>query len=232
MYRVPAVHRKPGAADKYGRNERRASECGIQVFMMISYWIKIPYTILVSVLVPVYWIELGPENFLWLSDIALLTIGLALWIESRILASMMAVGVLLPEIAWNVDFFIRLAAGYDVIGLNATGYMFENRYPELIKLLSLFHVVLPLLMLWMVYRLGYDIRAVYAQTLLVWILLPVCYLVTDPASNINWVFGIGNPPQTWVSEHMYLVFLMLAFPLLVFVPTHYMLKTVFIRSRV
>jgi hypothetical protein len=51
--------------------------------MMLSAWIKIPYTIFVCVLVPVYWVERGPANFLWLSDIALLAIVSALWMENR-----------------------------------------------------------------------------------------------------------------------------------------------------
>ena len=196
---------------------------------MLSGWIKTPYTIFVCVLVPVYWAERGPANFLWLSDVALFVIVAALWVESRILTSMMTVGVLLPELAWNLDFFLRLIAGFDVIGLNATGYMFDSRYSPLFKFFSLFHVILPLLLLWMIYRLGYDTRAVYAQTLLIWVLLSVCYLGTDPERNLNWVFGIGNPPQTWVSGHLYLVLLMLAYPLLVFIPTHFILKAVFNR---
>ena len=105
--------------------------------------------------------------------------------------------------------------------------MFDSPYTPLFKSFSLFHVILPLLLLWMIYRLGYDTRAVYAQTLLVWVLLPVCYLVTDPASNINWVFGIGNPPQTWVSGPLYLVLLMCFYPLLVLIPTHLILKSMF-----
>lgn len=195
--------------------------------MMISPWIKVPYTLFVCALVPVYWAEKGPENFLWLSDIALLTSVVALWLENRFLASMMAVGALLPELAWNLDFFLRLITGVDVIGLNGTGYMFGDRYSSLFKFFSLFHVILPLLLLWMVYRLGYDRRAVYAQTLLIWVVLTVCYLATDPQRNLNWVFGIGNPPQTWVSGPVYLVLLMGAYPLLVLMPTHFMLKALF-----
>ena len=195
--------------------------------MMLSVWIKVPYTIFVCILVPIYWVERGPANFLWLSDIALLATVPALWMESRFLASMIAVGVLLPELAWNLDFFLRLITGYDVIGLNATGYMFGTDYAPLFRFFSLFHVFLPVLLLWMVYRLGYDRRAVYAQTLLIWVLLPVCYLATDPERNLNWVFGIGNPPQTWVSGPLYLVLLMFAYPLLVFIPTHFILKSVF-----
>jgi len=196
---------------------------------MLSMWIKIPYTIFVCVLVPVYWVERGPANFLWLSDVALLVMVPALWLESRILTSMLAVGVLLPELAWNLDFFLHLFAGFDVIGLNATGYMFESDYTQLFKFFSLFHVILPLLLLWMIYRLGYDTRGVYAQTLLIWVLLPVCYLATDQERNLNWVFGLGNPPQTWVSGRLYFMLLMFAYPLLVFLPTHFMLKKVFNR---
>ena len=195
--------------------------------MMISAWIKVPYTLFVCALVPVYWLEKGPANFLWLSDIALLASVLALWLENRFLASMMAVGALLPELAWNLDFFLRLVTGVDVIGLNGTGYMFGDRYSSLFKFFSLFHVILPLMLLWMVYRLGYDRRAVYAQTLLIWVVLPLCYLATDPERNLNWVFGIGNPPQTWVSGPVYLLLLMGAYPLLVLMPTHFVLKSLF-----
>ena len=125
---------------------------------MLSAWIKIPYTIFVSILVPVYWVERGPANFLWLSDVALLAMVPALWMENRFLSSMMTVGVLLPEIAWNLDFFLRLVAGFDVIGLNATGYMFESEYTLQFKFFSLFHVILPLLLLWVTCQLGYDTR--------------------------------------------------------------------------
>ena len=194
---------------------------------MISAWIKVPYTLFVCALVPVYWLEKGPANFLWLSDIALLASVLALWLENRFLASMMAVGALLPELAWNLDFFLRLVTGVDVIGLNGTGYMFGDRYSSLFKFFSLFHVILPLMLLWMVYRLGYDRRAVYAQTLLIWVVLPLCYLATDPERNLNWVFGIGNPPQTWVPGPVYLLLLMGAYPLLVLMPTHFVLKSLF-----
>src|SRR5262249_40872039 len=50
-------------------------------------------------------------NFLWFSDIALLVTMPALWLESPLLASMMAVAVTLPELAWNLDFFVRLTTG-------------------------------------------------------------------------------------------------------------------------
>ena len=193
----------------------------------IPLWIKMSYTLFVAVLVPVYGAHHGPAHFLWASDIALLSMVIALWRESRLLTSMMAVAVLLPELAWNLDFFTRLLARSDVIGLDATGYMFNPAQPLWLRGLSLFHVFLPALLVWMLYRFGYDRRAFLATTALCWVVLPVTYLFTDPARNINWVFGLGDQPQTWLPAPLYLAGLMFLFPLGVYLPTHLMLQQAF-----
>ena len=78
---------------------------------LIPLWIKVLYTLFLCVLVPVYWVRWGPRNFLWFSDIALLITGVALWLESALLASMMTLAIALPELAWNADFFGRLLSG-------------------------------------------------------------------------------------------------------------------------
>lgn len=57
----------------------------------IDLWVKISYTAFVLVLIPIYWKHWGPANFLWFSDIALILGVPALWLESSLLASMMAV---------------------------------------------------------------------------------------------------------------------------------------------
>src|SRR5205814_618349 len=64
----------------------------------IPLWIKVAYTLMVAVIVPVYLAYYGPANFLWFSDVALVVTGVALWLESPLLVSMMTVGVLLPEL--------------------------------------------------------------------------------------------------------------------------------------
>lgn len=174
------------------------------------------------VLVPVYYVKYGPANLLWFSDIALLTMVAALWLENSLLASMMALAVTLPEIAWNIGFFGRLFFGVDVTGLSA--YMFDHRKPVYLRGLSLFHVVLPVLRVWTVYRLGYDRRAWAAQTLVALALLPLTYLVTKPADNINWVFGPRSEPQQQLPSLLYLALLMLFFPLVVYLPTHFVLS--------
>jgi hypothetical protein len=188
---------------------------------MIPLWIKITYTLFVTILVPVYSVHYGPANFLWFSDIALITTVAALWLESRFLASTMAVGVLFFELIWNVDFFARLLTGAEWIGM--AGYMFDSSKPRFLRGLSLFHIFLPILLVWMVARLGYDRRALFAQILLAWIVLPVSYF-TDPARNINWVFGPGSEPQGWMPPLFYLALLMILCPIMIYLPTHLLLE--------
>jgi hypothetical protein len=190
--------------------------------------LKIGYTLFLCVLVPVYWVHWGPKNFLWFSDIALLTTGLALWLESALLASMMTLAIALPELAWNVDFFGRLLTGRQMLGLS--GYMFDRDKPRFLRALSLFHVVLPGVLLWMVYRLGYDERAWLFQTVLALIVLPVCYWITAPADNVNWVYGPGSKPQTVLPPLAYLGLTMLFFPVVIYLPTHVFLRALFGRG--
>lgn len=184
----------------------------------IALWIKLAYTAFLCVLVPVYWRRYGPANFLWFSDIALFGAALALWLEDPLLASMMAVGVLLPELGWNVSFFARLLLGVRITGL--ADYMFDSKLPMPLRALSLFHVVLPLLLLWLVYRLGYDARALGAQTLLAWLVLPTTWLLTEPDKNINWVFGPGSHNRSRTATFPWLLAAMLLFPLCAFLPAH------------
>ena len=184
----------------------------------IPLWLKILVTLFVCILIPVYWLKYGPSNFLWFSDIALLA---ALWLENRLLASIMLLAAALPELMWNLDFFSRLIFGRHVTGM--TRYMFDRELSLSLRALSLFHVALPLLLGWLVYRLGYDPRALVAQIALAWIVLPITYLLTDPADNINWVFGPGDKPQTWMPPILYLPLLMLFLPLCVYLPMHWAL---------
>ena len=188
-------------------------------------WLKIVYTLFICVLVPVYWARYGPGNFLWFSDIALFTTAAALWLESSLLASMMAVSVVVLESVWIIDFLIGLIAGSSVIGLSA--YMFDSKISLPIRALSLFHIAMPVILVWLLHRFGYDRRALIAQTVLAWIVLPASYFLTSPSQNINWVYGPGNGPQKWMPAPLYLTLLMLAFPLVLYLPTHFLLKKLF-----
>ena len=182
----------------------------------IPPWIALTATAFVAVLVPVSWKIYGPANFLWFSDIALGTTVAALWLESPLLASMMVLAIGLPETAWNLDFFWRLATGRGLFGM--ADYMFDPKIPRFVRALSLFHVWMPALLLWMVARLGYDRRAWAFQSIVALVVFPLSRAVTPPADNVNWVHGPGSAPtpRGW----LWVGFLVAFFSLIVYPVTH------------
>ncbi|PYJ26450.1 MAG: membrane-associated protein, partial [Verrucomicrobia bacterium] len=139
--------------------------------------------------------------------------------------STMAISVVFFEALWNADFFSRLLTGKSLIGLSA--YMFDPKIPLLIRGLSCFHIVLPLLLLWTVHRLGYDQRAFVWQTVVALVVLPISYLVSNPQENVNWVYGFGQKPQTILPAPLFVILLMLLFPLAIYLPTHLLFARIF-----
>ena len=188
----------------------------------IPFSVNLLYTLFVCVLVPAYWRHYGAANFLWFSDLALFAGLAALWLESSLLASMQAVSVLLLELLWNIDFFARLISGKQVLGL--AEYMFKSDKPLWLRGMSLFHVPLPVILLWQVCCFGYDLRAWIAQTSLFWLVMPICFFFTRPEENINWVFGPGSQPQRRIPGGVYLMLLLIGAPLFIFLPTHVLLR--------
>jgi len=187
----------------------------------IPLWLKLAFPAFLCLLVPIYWREYGPSNFLWFSDIALGFTAIAVVFDLPIFACMVAVGVLPLEIAWCLDF----ATGSKLIGLAA--YMFDDRYPLYLRGLSLFHLAIPPTTIWMLFRFGYDRRAFPRQLLLLWLVLWYTFLFTEPTLNINWVFGPGSVPQHAINPWAYFAVVLAVWSLIVLVPMHFLLRRLF-----
>ena len=149
----------------------------------------------------------------------------ALWLENALIASTMAVSIIFFEAIWNIDFFTRLATGKSLIGLSA--YMFDPKIPLFIRALSCFHIGLPVLLLWALHRLGYDRRAFFCQTILALVVLPLSYLFSNPRENVNWVYGFGETAQRTLPAPIFLVIVMLIYPMVVYLPTHLLFAKMF-----
>ncbi len=144
---------------------------------LIPIWIKIAYTAFMAVLIPVYLKNYGPTNFLYFCDVAAIMTLFAIWVESPVLLSASLVGIFLPQMLWVVDFFFELS-GNHLTGM--TGYMFKP--PYFLRFLSFFHFWLPFLLVWLVWRVGYDKRGLLLWIVITWVLLTVCYAWMPPAS--------------------------------------------------
>ena len=195
----------------------------------LPLWLKLAYSAFMAVLIPVYWYYYGPTNFLYFCDTALILTLIGIWIESPLLVSMCAVGILAPQAVWVIDFLANL------VGLPFTGisdYMFNPNTSLFLRGLSLFHGWLPFLLVFLVWKLGYDRRALVAWTALAWVLLVICFFFMPPPRpdpgltpvNINYVWGMNdNVAQTWVAPWVWFAGLIVGLPALLFAPVHFVL---------
>jgi len=191
--------------------------------MSLDLLILIFLTSLVLILLPIYWKNYGPQNFLWLSDIGLFITVLALWFKSDLLISFVSVGLLPLEILWNLDFFIHLFSGYNLCGL--ASYMFENKYSNVLKGLSLFHVFLPIIWIYYLLQWGYKPNAFKCFIILLWLILSLSLLISTKKENINWVF---KPEKYEFNQLFWLVILYILFPLFITFPLHLIFLRLFL----
>ncbi len=114
---------------------------------------------------------------------------------------------------------LRVLYSQAAIIVGGTEYMFDPHLPLFIRLLSLFHVVTPPLLLWAIWRLGYDRRGWKLQTLMAWIVVPINYF-WRPEQDVNWARGLFFREQHTIPGWAYLLVYLITVPLLVYFPTH------------
>ena len=194
----------------------------------IPLWLKLVFSAFMAVLVPVYLYYYGWTNFLYFCDVALILTLIGIWKESALLASMCAIGITVPQLVWVID-FIGTALGYPVVHM--TAYMYNPSSSLFLRGLSLFHGWLPFLLIYLVATLGYDRRALLYWTALAWVLILICYFFMPPPNpnagltpvNINYVWGLNDAaPQTWMPSWLWLIGMMVAMPIICFLPVHFL----------
>ena len=182
-------------------------------------WLKIVVTLLYIYISRGVWQQYSALNFLWFSHLGFMGAVLALWTENRLLASMALLNTFVADgVGWTLDLIVALVSGRHPFG--ATAYMFDARIPLFIRGLSLFHVAVPVLLAWMVFKLRYDRRAIVAQTLFAWCVLILCLTLTNPALNLNCVWGPGTQRQHFMPAWLYFLILMAYVPLAFYLPLH------------
>ena len=131
---------------------------------------------------PIYIFAYGPWNFLWFCSLALHLSLIALWLENRLLLSMQTVGIVTIQSIWTLDYLGRLFLGFCPFGL--VHYVFIRSHP-LLHAITLFHIWFPLLLLFLVRKIGYDRRAMLLQIPVFWLVVLFCISFAPRYLNIN-----------------------------------------------
>jgi len=173
---------------------------------------------------PLYTWSWGWRNMLHLCDVSVVLACLGLWFRQSLLVSSQALLAPLVGVIWSLDVFWRIVTGHHLVG--GTEYMWDARYALWLRLLSCFHIVLPIVVLWALQALGYDPRALPLQTAITGLLLIVSRFLS-PQLNINYAFRdpLLHRPLGPAPEHLLVILAgSVAF---FFWPTHLLLVRAF-----
>jgi hypothetical protein len=189
--------------------------------MRLPLWLKLLWTAWVMAWVPFYGQQYGAQTFLYFCDLGNFFIAAGLWLESPLIFSWQACGLLCFQTLYTIDLVGAALTGMHPIG--GTEYMFDTRVPLFVRLLSLFHIVMPPLLLWAIWRLGYDPRGWKYQTITTWLVVPVNYF-WRPQSDVNWARGPFFRELHGAWSILYLIAYLILVPLLVYWPSHLLLR--------
>ncbi|HKS82065.1 MAG TPA: hypothetical protein VJR23_11235 [Candidatus Acidoferrales bacterium] len=172
----------------------------------------------------VYWRYWGLANFLHLCDVAVILTCLGLWTSSALLISSQAVASLLIDLAWLTDAGWTVVTRHHLIG--GTEYIFDASYPLWLRLLSLFHVVLPIVLLSALHHSGYDRRAWALESGIALVLYSATRF-TSPEQNIGFAFTDPFFHHSWKPAPLHVALTVLFLMFVVFLPTHLLLGRIF-----
>lgn len=172
----------------------------------------------------IYWRTWGAANFLHLCDIAVILTCIGLWTNNGLLISSQAVSALVIDLVWTLDVGWQFFLGHHLIG--GTEYLFDPRFPLWIRLLSLFHIAMPPLLLWALYWIGYDRGGLVAQSVIA-LLAFVGARYASPERNLNFAFTDPFFHCTWGPAPVHVALSYFGLVFIVYYPTHLLLRKLF-----
>src|SRR5271165_5801617 len=184
-------------------------------------WVSLCWMVL---WLPAYFRVWGWANLLHLCDVAVILSFVGIWLANTLLLSSQAVSSLAAGFFWILDVGSRLATGRFLIG--GTDYMWDTRYPLWVRLLSTFHIGLPLILLSTLRKVGYDRRALALQSAIAAILLMAGRFLPADA-NMNYAYRDPVFHRAWGVAPAHLAFTLIVLVVVIYWPTHLFLSWLF-----
>jgi hypothetical protein len=187
----------------------------------IARWIALGWLV---IWIPAYWRVWGWQNFLHFCDVSVILACVGIWYGNRLLVSSQVLASLLPDALWSLDAGWRLFTGHNLFG--GTEYLWDSRFPLWVRLLSLFHVVLPILLVAAVARIGYDRRALALQAGIAGMLLVISQAFSSNA-NMNYAFRDPVFHRAWGPAPAHILVMFVGIVVLAYWPAHLLLGRLF-----
>lgn len=187
-------------------------------------WVRWASVIWFAVWFPVYWHSWGAANFLHVCDITvILTCAGFVWSNALLLSSQ-AVATIVPDLLWDLDAAWRVFTGHNLVG--GTEYMWDTHHALWVRLLSLFHVVWPALLLCAIAKTEYDRHGAALQAAIAAGAM-IASRFASAALNINYVFRDPLLHRVWGLAPVHVALMWAGLVIVIYAPTHFVLTRTF-----
>lgn len=187
---------------------------------------RVFFTLWMAVWVPVIYATQGPQNFWWLCNLAQFIVLWCVWRPDSLLLSSQAGTVLVVGLVWTLDLLAGLVLGGSPTGV--TAYMFNDELPLALRATSTYHVWLPVFVLWLCRRdrVGYDPRGPWLQCLIGSAAIVGGWWFGEAERNLNYTHAPFGVEQVWLPDWAYIPLLCLATAALLYLPGHWLVRSV------
>jgi hypothetical protein len=177
-----------------------------------------------AVWLPAYVRVWGWWNLLHWCDAAVILTCVGLWFGSPALLSSQAVSALFAGVLWLANVGCRALTGR--FFARGSEYMWDPQYPLWVRLLSFFHVLLPAVLLYGLWKVGYDRRGLALQAAIAALLLVGARFL--PAElNTNYAYRDPVFNRAWGPGLVHLTVIFVGIVALLYWPTHVVLAKLF-----
>lgn len=174
---------------------------------------------------PMYHVAYGALNFLFLCNIGVILTAIGLIVRSRLLLSSQAVAAPVIALAWALDAVWKLATGDFLYG--GTAYMWDPAFPLPARFLSLYHLAWPLLLWWMLRRIGYDPRGWPLQAIIAALAMIAGRLLAPALDNVNFAWSDPFLGRQFGPPALHLLICWALLCAVAYGPTHVLLRRAF-----
>ena len=185
---------------------------------------QIGFSLWMLLWVPVVLTTQGPQNFWWLCNLAQFILLYSVWTSNRLLISSQAGTIVIVGAAWTIDLAGALITGASPFGI--TVYMFNDELPVALRATSTYHVWLPLFVLWLCRRQGYDGRGFWVQCVIGTSAILGSWVFGDSVRNLNYTIAPFGIQQVWLPQAVYIPVLCVGTALLLYLPGHFIARAV------
>jgi len=189
---------------------------------------RIGFTLWMVFWIPVVLASQGPQNFWWLCNLAQFILLYSVWTSNRLLISSQAGTIVVVGAVWTIDLVGALITGSSPFGI--TPYMFNEDLSIALRATSTYHVWLPLFVLWLCRRQGYDGRGLWLQCAIGTAAILGGWIFGDPVRNLNYTIAPFGIQQVWLPQALYIPVLCVGTAVLVYLPGHLVVRAIAGRS--